>query len=123
MKAIIFCMIVLFVLQSCSSLDGKIVKREYCESNLDDYYGPSSSAKRQYLINTSKSKIIIFTVKRKVTSNHNRGVENQMRFDSRTEIYTLNPGEEKQLECEEYVWKGGSKWDRIEFEIVGRVVK
>lgn len=114
------------LLSSCGfSFNGKILKRGECDRsvNIAPWVAAENSHK-QFLVNTSSSEIITFTVKLTHTLRADR-YSNKVYETStnvNTSIYTLNPGEEKELECEKYIHsKDKEIWDEYNYEIVGAV--
>lgn len=76
-------------------------------------------------MNTSSADIISFTIKltHSVRSDRygNKSYETSTKIN--TSIYKLNPGEEKELECEKYVHNSDVEIsDEYNYEIVGAVV-
>lgn len=97
---------------SCNALsDGKIIKRGACYKMSDKF----PDAKGQYLVNTSAHTRITFTLK--VTSEISYGPGDGYKNESYTKTYTLNPGEEESLLCDEYEYMKG--YEKYSYEIVG----
>ena len=117
--------LLLTVLYSCGpESKGKIIKRGKC-STVVTWLG-QEGARQQFLVNTSTSEKITFTIKDTYTSRLDRYDNKvyEVRTKIETELYTLNPGEEEKLSCEKYVfYNDDGKWTEHKYEIVGAVVE
>ncbi len=110
--------LVIMLLTSCGlSSKGKILKRGKCISGLySATWVGAENSQRQFLVNNSSSEIITFTLKVTHTSrldrNNNKLYETSTVIE--TETYTLNPGQEKEVECEKFVFYNDREVGRIQ---------
>jgi hypothetical protein len=76
--------------------NGEILKRGKCK------YGGTSQ--QQFLVNNSKNEIVTFTLKIKHEEKEKNSETGNFEINTiiNTKTYTLNPGEEWELECEEF---------------------
>ena len=121
MKQLTTLIIVTLILTSCSN--GKIEYRQGCP----DYPSPDGwyegkDAKGVYLVNKSETKKIAFTIK-KTEFYKSEFDKTEGKGEVETRVYTLNPGEEKNLTCNNIISERGiiKAFRRKEFEIVGEL--
>jgi hypothetical protein len=125
MKYLMLLVILTSILTSCSN--GKLEYRQGCTDYPFNGWIEDEGAKAVYLLNTSKTKKITFTVKKSV---FNQWDPSGMKFSYKTsnevetETYTLNPGEEAYLTCSDLVQSEDKKTIlKYKFEIVGELVE
>ena len=113
------------ILTSCS--DGKLEYRQGCKDYPFNGWIEDDGAKGVYLVNTSKSKKITFTIKKSVFSQWDPsggGYSYKTSNEVETETYTLNPGEEEYLTCSDIVQSRDKKIiNKYKFEIVGELAE
>jgi len=110
-------------LTSCSN--GKLEYREGCRDYPFNGWIEAEGAKGVFLINTSKTKKITFTIKQ-TRFNQYDPTHMKISYETYTNIltdtYTLNPGEEEYLTCSDIVQSNDKKViSKYKFEIVGEL--
>lgn len=118
-------LITFIFLASCSN--GKLEYRKGCTDYPFNGWIENDGAKGVYLVNTSKTKKITFTVKETKFSQWDpsgNGYSYKSNNEVETETYTLNPGEEEYLTCSDIVQSSDKKTiSKHKFEIVGELVE
>jgi hypothetical protein len=123
--SLIFIHVFLILFYSCSySFKGKIIKRGKCDKiNEKDFYTEGADSQKQYLINSSKTEIITFTLKLTETMNGGNS-EKGGNIQIYTITHRLNPGQELELYCSNYYNRNdGTEREKNEYEIVGEVIE
>lgn len=127
MKIAVLLFFSLFLYASCSN--GKLDYRAGCSDYPSFGWIEDEEAKGVYLINTSKSKKITFTVRTTIFSQWKpygspELYPYQSENTTETDTYTLNPGEEEYLTCTVIVQSKDKKTiTRYKFKIVGEFVE
>jgi len=109
----------LFILTSCNKFDGKLSYRD--ASKYYGFYGTDEmvavfDSKKVFLVNTSGSKKLKYTLK-VTTKNYDCDYNSQEpkketeKINEEQRFITLEPGEEKELNCNKYKLKH-TKWDK-----------
>jgi len=118
-------LITIIFLASCSN--GKLEYRKGCTDYPFNGWIEEDGAKGVYLVNTSKSKKITFTVKKTEFSQWDpsgNGYSYKTNNEVVTEKYTLNPGEEEYLTCSDIVQSRDKKTiTKYKFKIVGELTE
>jgi hypothetical protein len=116
-RTLIICILTLMIFTACNSFSGKIEKNQSC-ANVSHAFTAHNGAKDVYLINTSKSDKITFTVEsnQKV---YRGSLSSTPRTEVRTRTHTLNPGERIHLGCEAIAARSQAQWNIRQYKIVG----
>jgi len=121
----LFQIIFLILFISCGpSSKGKIINRSECSNS--GYWYAKTGSQEQFLVNTSNSEKITFTLK--TTSNMHTDTMNNKIYKLvttyTTETFTLNPGEEISLGCSKlYTRENDEIWCTYSYEIVGALIE
>ncbi len=128
MKYFSFLLTLSLLFMSCSN--GRLEYREGCKDYSFNGWIEDAGAKGVYLVNTSKSKKITFTIKESNFSQWNpNGTSSIYKVyktgnEIETKTYTLNPGEEQYLTCSDIVQSSDSKIiSKYKYEITGELIE
>lgn len=125
-KKMLFYLVVLVIFSSCSN--GKLEFRngcpDYWKGNISKFIA-GENAKTVFLVNSSRNKKIIFTIKKTEFSQWSP-YDDKTYYLSKTEVKTkiiaLNPGEESELGCNNIVYYDDPNYFHTwKYEVVGEL--